>query len=259
MFYAIAKRKIATGRLDIEHVIEDIESLNQRALRRELEATAVSVHAFAHLTDAYALLSCGASMGEDYGPIVVARRPLAPPELAGLRIAVPGKLTTAYLVLKLFAPDFQEVVIPFDQILAAVAEERVDAGLLIHEGQLTYLAQGLQKVVDLGAWWRRDTGLPLPLGVDVVRKDLGRRAMRELAGIFRKSIDYALAHREDALTYALAFGRGLARPLADRFVGMYVNERSLDLAPDGRRAIELLFERARQQGLLAARPSFDVV
>ncbi len=257
MFYAISKRKISTGQLDIEHVVEDIESLNRRALSRELEATAVSVHAFAHLTDAYALMSCGASVGEDYGPIVVARRPLAPADLRGLRIAIPGKLTTAYLALKLFAGDFQEVVSPFDQILAAVSEGQVDAGLLIHEGQLTYESQGFTKVVDLGVWWRRETGLPLPLGVDVVRKDLGRPTMLEVSRVFRESIQYALAHREDALSYALEFGRGLSRPLGDRFVGMYVNDRTLELGADARRAIDLLFERAHGVGLLAARPSFE--
>ena len=259
MFYAIAKRKISTGRLEIEHVIEDIESLNQRALRGELEATAVSVHAYAHLADAYALMACGASMGEDYGPIVVARRALKPAELRGLRIAIPGKLTTAALALKLFASDFEEVVIPFDQILTAVAERRVDAGLLIHEGQITYGTHGLRKIVDLGAWWRETTGLPLPLGVDVVRRNLGRETMRELSKVFRRSIEYALAHREDALSYALEFGRGLSRDLGDRFVGMYVNNFTLDLGERGRRAIETLLARGGQAGLIPSVSGLDIV
>lgn len=252
MFHAIAAGKIDCGGFAFEQVLEDIESLNRRALAGELEISAVSIHAFAHLAESYALMSCGASMGDGYGPCVVARRPLAAAELTQATIAVPGTLTSAYLALRIFlGREFRHEVVPFDEILAAVAEGRADAGLIIHEGQLTYSGLGLHRVVDLGAWWaERSGGLPLPLGGNVVRKDLGASTMRRLTKVLRDSIDYGLEHRAEALDYALGFGRGLDRGLTDRFVGMYVNDLTRDYGPRGRQAIERFLAEGRTLGLV---------
>ncbi|WP_165235170.1 menaquinone biosynthesis family protein [Aquisphaera insulae] len=249
MFYALTHDKIDTGGLKFVHQLEDIETLNNRALRGELEVSAVSIHAFAHLADRYALLSSGASMGERYGPKLVTREPRTLADLAGETIAIPGKLTSAYLALQLcLGKDVPVTVRPFDQILPAVAAGEVKAGLLIHEGQLYYGDRGLHQVLDLGQWWHEQTGLPLPLGGNVVRKDLGQELVLKVAALIKESIRYALAHREEALAYALTYARDLDPKLADRFVGMYVNERTVDYGPEGRAAVRLFLERAANMG-----------
>ena len=260
MFYALAHGKIDTGDLAFEHELQDIETLNRRALRGELEVTAVSIHAYAFLLDKYALLPSGCSMGDRYGPMVVARRPLQVSDLHRLRLAVPGTLTTAFLTLRLLlGKDFSYDVIPFDKILPAVAEGRYDAGLIIHEGQLTFQNQGLHLVADLGVWWQERTGLPLPLGGNVVRRDLGAALMRQISRLLRESIEYALAHRQDALTYALQYARDMDRSLADRFVGMYVNDWTLDYGPRGRAAVQRLLEEAHRAGIIPAPVAVEFV
>lgn len=254
MFYALAANKIDTGDLVFTHELQDIESLNRRALAGELEVTAVSIHAYAYLADRYALLPHGASMGEGYGPCLVAREPMEREELAGKRIAVPGELTSAFLALKLFYPEARTDVVPFDRIMEQVASGRADAGLLIHEGQLTFEDEGLHLVVDLGAWWADQTdGLPLPLGGNVIRKDLGPRLMSEVSRLLRASIAYGLEHRQPALAHAQAYGRGLNDAQTDEFVGMYVNQRTLDYGADGRRAVQLFLDRGYQAGLVPKR------
>ena len=253
MFYALAHDKIDTGDLQFRHELQDIETLNRRALRGELEVTAVSIHAYAHLLDKYALLPSGCSMGDRYGPMVVARRPLKIDELKTVRIAVPGTLTTAFLTLRLLLPEgFTHEVVPFDQIIGAVADGRFDAGLIIHEGQLTFQNQGLHLVVDLGVWWQEKTGLPLPLGGNVVRRDLGPETIRQISRLLKESIQYALDHRQDALNYALSYARDMDRGLADRFVGMYVNEWTLDYGPRGRDAVARLLEEGHKAGIIPA-------
>jgi len=252
MYYAIAKGLVDTGPRPVEQVLEDIESLNRRALAGELEVTAVSIHAYAHLADRYALMPCGASMGDGYGPIVVARTSFPCEQLRSRTIAIPGTLTSAYLALRLFLEsevDFR--VVPFDRILDEVAEGRADAGLVIHEGQLTFARMGLHKIADLGLWWREHTGgLPLPLGGNAVRKDLGAETMRGLTRMYRDSIAYALSHRAEALAYAKGFGRGLDDPTNDRFVGMYVNELTLDYGDRGRRAIARFLQEGTDAGIV---------
>lgn len=251
MFYALTHGRIGTGGLKFVHHLEDIETLNRRALNGELEVSAVSIHAFAHLADSYALLASGASMGDRYGPTLVTREPRALEDLRGETIAVPGKLTSAYLTLQLcLGKDVPVTVMPFDQILPAVASGSVRAGLLIHEGQLYYGDRGLHKVLDLGQWWYDQTGLPLPLGGNVVRKDLGEALVLKIAKLLKESIRYALEHREEALGYALKYARGLDPKLADRFVGMYVNDWTVDYGPRGREAVRLLLGRAAEAGLV---------
>jgi 1,4-dihydroxy-6-naphthoate synthase len=252
MFYGIASGAVTTEPYRIEQVLEDIESLNRRALVGGIEVTAVSIHAFAHLADRYALMPCGASMGDGYGPCVVAREPLSAGDLGRCRIAVPGTLTSAFLALRLFlGRDFEHVVVPFDRILDAVADGRASAGLIIHEGQLTYASRDLTRIVDLGAWWSEHTGgLPLPLGGNAVRKDLGDAGMRRLTEILGRSIDFGLDHREQALDYAMDFGRGLERGLCDRFVGMYVNDLTRDYGDRGRRAVRRFLDEGRAAGLV---------
>ncbi|HZU38262.1 MAG TPA: MqnA/MqnD/SBP family protein [Gemmataceae bacterium] len=251
MFYALAHDKIDTGNLRFRHELQDIETLNRRALRSELEVTAISLHAYAYLLDQYALLPSGCSMGDRYGPMVVARPPLAVDELKNVRIAVPGTMTTAFLTLRLLLPGgFEHVVMPFDHILNAVADGSVDAGLIIHEGQLTFQNQGLQLVVDLGVWWQERTGLPLPLGGNVVRRDLGAETMRQISLLLKESIRYGLAHRQDALDYALRYARDMDKALADRFVGMYVNDWTLDYGPRGRQAVQRLLTEAHHAGII---------
>jgi 5,8-dihydroxy-2-naphthoate synthase len=245
MFYALAHDKIDTGGLRFRHELQDIETLNRRALRGELEVTAVSIHAYARLLDKYALLPSGCSMGDKYGPMVVAREQLAVEKPRTVKIAVPGTLTTAFLTLRLLlGSDFAYEVLPFDQILDAVASKRFDAGLIIHEGQLTFQNQGLQLIVDLGVWWQEKTGLPLPLGGNVVRRDLGDATIRQISRLLKESIRYALAHRSDALDYALKYARDMDKSLADRFVGMYVNDWTLDYGPRGREAVRRLLDEA---------------
>jgi len=251
MFYALAKDKIDTGGLRFVHQLEDIETLNKRALNGELEVSAVSIHAFAHLTDRYALLSSGASMGEGYGPILVTREPMTLDQLKGKTIAIPGKMTSAYLALQLrLGKDVPVEVRPFDQILPAVVNKEFDVGLLIHEGQLYHRDRGLHCALDLGVWWRDETKLPLPLGGNVVRRDLGDEMILKIASLLKQSIQYSLDHRQEALEYALQYARGLDPALADRFVGMYVNERTVDYGPEGREAVRLFLSRGEKLGLV---------
>ncbi len=251
MFYALAHDKLDTGDLQFRHVLQDIETLNRRALKGELEVTAISIHAYASLLDKYALLPSGCSMGDRYGPMVVARKPLTIEQLKSARIAVPGTLTTAFLTLRLLLPDgFTYEVLPFDHILGAVAEGRFDAGLIIHEGQLTFQNQGLHLVVDLGVWWQEKTGLPLPLGGNVVRRDLGLPTMRTISRLLKESIRYSLDHRDAALEYALQYARDMDKSLADRFVGMYVNDWTLDYGERGREAVRRLLAEGHRTGII---------
>lgn len=251
MFYALTHEKLDTGGLRFVHQLEDIETLNRRALAGELEVSAVSIHAFAHLADRYALLASGCSMGDRYGPTLITREPARLDDLRDRTIAIPGTLTTAYLTLQLCLGKGQKVaVLPFDQILPAVAEGRADAGLIIHEGQLYYGDRGLHRVLDLGQWWHETTGLPLPLGGNVVRKDLGADLIGQIARLLKASIRYALDHRDEALAYALRYARDLDPELADRFVGMYVNDWTLDYGPRGREAVRTLLGRAAAEGLI---------
>jgi 1,4-dihydroxy-6-naphthoate synthase len=252
MFYALAKNKVPTGKFQFSHTLQDIESLNRKALQGEYEITAISFHAYVYIADKYVLLPSGASMGDNYGPMVVAREKWSVDELRGKKIAIPGTMTTAYLALQLFQPDFEKVVVPFDRIMDAVLRKKVDAGLLIHEGQLTYASHNLHKIVDLGEWWHRLTALPLPLGGNVVRRNLGMENIREISRLLRESIQFALTHRKEALEYAMQFARDLDTPTADRFVGMYVNERTLDYGEEGRRAVQLLFDKAFAANLTPA-------
>jgi 1,4-dihydroxy-6-naphthoate synthase len=260
MFYALAHDKIETGNLQFRHELQDIETLNRRALRGELEVTAISIHAYAQLLDKYALLPSGCSMGDRYGPMVVARRPLTTDDLRTAHIAVPGTLTTAFLTLRLLLPGgFDYEVVPFDHIIPAVAEGRFDAGLIIHEGQLTFQNQGLHLVVDLGVWWQERTGLPLPLGGNVVRRDLGPEVIRQVSRLLKESIRYGLAHRDAALAYALQYARDIDKSLADRFVGMYVNEWTLDYGPRGREAVRRLLDEGHRAGVIPSPVAVEFV
>jgi len=252
MFYGIASGAVDTAPYEIEQILEDIETLNRRATQGQLEVSAVSIHAYAHLTGGYALMPCGASMGDGYGPCVVARSKMTPGDLTRATIAVPGTMTSAFLALRLFlGQEFPHKVVPFDRILDVVEAGEADAGLIIHEGQLTYGRQELELITDLGLWWgERTGGLPLPLGGNVVRRDLGSEGMMRLTGILRESIEYGLANRKAALDYAMDFGRGLDRELTDRFVGMYVNDWTLDYGDRGRRSIERFLDEGRTVGLV---------
>jgi 1,4-dihydroxy-6-naphthoate synthase len=250
MFYALTHDKLDTGGLKIKHHIAGIEELNHKAVAGELEVTALSVHAYGYTMDKYALMKCGGSFGDKVGPIVVAKKKMDIGELADDRIAVPGTMTSAYLLLKLLLINFKFEVVPFDKIMDAVLNGSVDAGLLIHEGQLTYHKLGLHKIVDLGEWWHADMNLPVPLGVNGIRKDLGQELMQRLARLTQQSIDYALAHREEAIAYAMKYGRGMDTSTTDKFVGMYVNERTVDMGRDGRQAITQLLTRAYHAALL---------
>ncbi len=250
MFYALAEGKIDTDGIVYIHELSDIESLNQRALRGELEVTAVSIHAYAYLADRYALLPHGASMGDRYGPRLVARTAMSRVDVKGKRIAVPGALTTAFLTLKLYEPDFVAIQTPFDQIEEAVINGDVDMGLLIHEGQLTYGDIGLQLVEDMGEWWYQETGLPLPLGGNVIRKDLGADLIQTISRHLYDSIAYGLRHRHKALDHAMRYARGLERERADTFVGMYVNDLTLDYGEKGREAVRRLLARGVEAGII---------
>jgi 1,4-dihydroxy-6-naphthoate synthase len=251
MFYALAHNKIPTGNLAFAHQLQDIETLNRRCLNQELDISAISLHAFAYLSDKYALLSSGCSMGDRYGPMVVAKKAYTIDELKNLRIAVPGTLTTAFLSLSLLlGSKFQYEIVPFDEILNAVEQGKVDAGLIIHEGQLTFQNQGLKLVIDLGVWWYEKTGLPLPLGGNVVRKDLGASIISEASRLIRESINYGLDHRKEALAYALQYGRDLDTGLADKFVGMYVNDWTVDYGEKGRKAVQLLLTEGHKAGVI---------
>ncbi|MBL8825024.1 MAG: ABC transporter substrate-binding protein [Planctomycetia bacterium] len=251
MFYALAHDKLDTGPLTFKHQLQDIETLNRRAMKGELEVSAVSIHAYAHLLEKYALLPSGCSMGDKYGPMVVAKQPFTLEQLKTKKIAVPGTMTTAYLALRLcLGTDFQYEVVPFDQILNAVEQGKYEAGLIIHEGQLTFQNQGLKLIVDLGVWWYEKTGLPLPLGGNVVRRDLGDETIRLISKLLKQSIQYSLDHRDVALDYALQYGRDLDRKLADQFVGMYVNEWTLDYGERGRTAVRKLLEEAAKAKII---------
>jgi 1,4-dihydroxy-6-naphthoate synthase len=264
MFYALAQEKIDTGRYRFEHELVDIETLNRRAFAGELELTALSLHAYAHVADKYLLCTCGASMGDGYGPMVVTPKPRKLNELRDATIAVPGTLTTAFLALRLcLGREFPYVVVPFDQILDVTEAgefqgKQVDAGLIIHEGQLTYQDQHLHLAVDLGEWWKRETTLPLPLGANGIRKDLGPETIRQVNRLLKASIQYGLEHRANALKHAEQYGRGLDESKADQFVGMYVNDWTLDFGPRGRQAVALLLERAHSAGVVPklVRPEF---
>jgi 1,4-dihydroxy-6-naphthoate synthase len=292
MFYGLAKDKLPTGRYRFRHVLQDIQTLNQRAMNGELEITAISIHAYPYVANKYALTSCGSSMGDGYGPMVVARRQMPLSELRGKTIAIPGKLTTAFLALQLCLgrgaelgrdtgippmpgtssdqatstggtpvsqPTFSFVVVPFDQIPSYVREGKADAGLLIHEGQLTFGSLGLHLLTDLGVWWKQKTGLPLPLGGNCIRKDLGRTTMQEVTDILKRSIQYSLDHRPEAVEYALQYGRDLDKQLADRFVGMYVNHWTLDYGQRGRAAIDRLLEEGIKAGIVPRTGAIEYV
>lgn len=250
MFHALANGKLETGEFEFQHILRDIESLNRWAMEGRYEVTAVSIHAYAFVAGRYRLLPHGGSVGDRYGPRLVARRPFSRSELGQATIAVPGTLTTAFLALNFFLPQPKYKVVPFDQILEAVQDGRADAGLLIHEGQLTFAARGFQLVADLGEWWHEETGLPLPLGGNVIRKDLAPDVIAEVSRLLLKSIEYALSHRAEALEYARQFARDLPQDLADRFVGMYVNQATLDYGPVGRKAIQVLLDRGYEAGLI---------
>lgn len=254
MFYGLASNNVDTGGIIVDQVLADIETLNRAAFDGKYEVTAVSFHAYAHLADKYALLGHGASMGDNYGPIVVARADAGPSGVKGSRIAIPGTLTTAYLALRLYEPEFEYVVVPFDEIQQAVLDGKAEAGLLIHEGQLTYQDEGLRKIVDLGEWWNERTGgLPLPLGGNIIRRDLGPEMIRKVSKMLHDSIAYALSHRKDAVDYAEGFGRGLDRERTDKFVGMYVNDLTLGYGERGRKAVERLMTEAFEKGLIPNR------
>ena len=259
MFYGLATKKVRSRLLSFRHVLEDIETLNRKALEGAYELTAISYHAYPYIADKYVLMASGSSIGDGYGPILASIKPMAPDEIKGKKIAIPGKMTTAYLTLKLFEPDFEEVVVPFDKILDAVAEQTVDAGLIIHEGQLTYGTSGLYKVIDLGVWWRETTGLVLPLGGNAIRRSLGPEKHTIISKALRDSIRHALDHREQALEYAMQFARDLDTSLASRFVSMYVNERTLDYGPDGREAIRKLLDLGHERGVIPIAPQVDFV
>jgi len=251
MFYALAHDKIDTGAFRYEHELQDIETLNRRALRGELEVTAVSIHAYAYIADTYALLDHGASMGDRYGPVVIASEEMRPDQLLNHTIAVPGRRTTAFLALRMMlGAEFEHEVLPFDQIIEAVRDGQFTAGVIIHEGQLTYQKSGLHKVVDLGEWWHGETGLPLPLGGNVIRRDLGEGTIQIVAGHILQSIQYGLDHRDEALDYALEYARDMGKDLADRFVGMYVNDWTLGYGPEGHKAVRALLQRAHESGAI---------
>ena len=266
MFYAMAENKIDLRGYRFEHRLEDIQTLNERALRGELHISAISIHAFAYVSERYALLPCGASMGDGYGPMVVAMTPEKPDTDDGIRerlrestIAIPGKMTSAYLALQLYLGDFKHVVVPFDQIFAAVKAGKADAGLIIHEGQLTYAQAGFTKVVDLGEWWKHETKLPLPLGGNVLRKDIAPEVQRDLLAIMRESIDYGLAHREAAVNHSMPYARDMDANLAGKFIGMYVNEFTRDYGDTGREAIRLFLNRAAKAGYIEKTPAVEFV
>jgi 1,4-dihydroxy-6-naphthoate synthase len=257
MFYGMASGKVSSDKIDFIHVIEDIQTLNGKALKGELEITAVSVYAYLHVQDRYRILSCGASMGEGYGPIVVAKKYLD--GLRGKKIGVPGKLTTAYLLLSIYADDFIPIEMPFDRIMDAVSNGKVEAGIIIHEGQLTYKGFGLESVLDLGAAWTNDTSLPLPLGLNVVRRDIDEELQREVLRVHKESIDYGLNHKDEALDYALKFGRGMRKDLGEMFVLMYVNEYTRNMGEKGEKALEFLFKKALQKGIVEKEPDLDIL
>ena len=262
MHYALACNKLDSGDLEFEHILQDIETLNRAAANSTYDVTAISIHAYAYLNDKYALLGHGASMGEEYGPMIVAREKYSLDEIKQQTIAIPGTQTSAYLALKLFAPDIETVAMPFDEILPAVVEGKVAAGLLIHEGQLTYADSGLHNILDFGKWWSEQTGgLPLPLGGNAIRRDMEPALQKRVSHLLRESIRYSLEHREEALDYAMEYARGLEtqRDMADRFVGMYVNQRTLDYGEDGRRSVQLFLDKGFEAGVIPKKVQVEFV
>ncbi len=260
MFYGLASGRVVLEGITIEHMLEDIQSLNERALRAELEVTAISAHAYPAVADAYWIMRTGASMGEGYGPVIIARQPLRLKDLQGKTVATPGPLTTATLLFRTFTRGIRNVDMPFDLIMQAIDDGTVDAGLLIHEGQITYQDQGYSKVLDFGELWEKESGgLPLPLGLDVVRKDLGRELAGRLSAGLKESIAYGYSHPEEAVPYALRWGRGIDRTLGERFVKMYVSELTVDMGERGKRGLELLFAMAHGRGLIPRLPPIDLV
>jgi 1,4-dihydroxy-6-naphthoate synthase len=260
MFYGLATNKVRVPGYKFTHTLTDIETLNHRAINEAFyDVTAISFHAYPYLQEKYTLMACGGSVGEGYGPMIVAQRKLSLAEVKKKRVAVPGTLTTAYLTLRLFAPDIETAVVPFDKIIPAVAAGEFDAGLIIHEGQLTYANDGLVKLLDLGKWWREQTGLPLPLGGNAIRRSLGASTMLTTTNALRNSIQHALDNREAALAYAMQFARDLDTTLANRFVGMYVNERTLNYGEDGREAIRKLLDMGYERGIIPVRAKVDFV
>ena len=261
MFYALATNKVRSPGIRYTHTLCDIETLNRKAREGDgfYDVTAVSFHAYPYIQEKYALLPSGGSVGEGYGPMIVAKRPFTESEITRKRIAVPGTLTTAYLLLRLYAPDVETEVVPFDQIIPAVLAGKYEAGLIIHEGQLTFDKSGLHRIVDMGKWWQKETGLPLPLGGNAIRRSLGPKLMSTVSSALRQSIQYALDHREEALAYAMQFARELDTQTADRFVGMYVNERTLEYGPDGREAVRRLLDMGYDRGVIPFRARVDFV
>ncbi|HKO97833.1 MAG TPA: MqnA/MqnD/SBP family protein [Pyrinomonadaceae bacterium] len=257
MFYGLATNKLDTGDLSFTHVLKDIQTLNEEAFRETYDVTAVSFHAYAYISDKYVLLPHGASIGDNYGPILIGRKPTSPEDISDLKIAVPGTLTSAFLALRLFNPDFKYEVVPFDKIMDAVQSGRCDAGLLIHEGQLFYEAAGFSKILDLGEWWHERTGLPLPMGGNVIRRDLGPEIIAQVSDCLRRSIRYSLDNREDALEYAMQFARDMDPKLADRFVGMWVNELTLDYTERGREAVRRMLDEGFAKGIIPNRPNVE--
>ena len=259
MFYALATRKLRPRGLKLTHHLEDIQTLNRKAHEGVYEITAISIAAYPYLCSGYRMMSTGASIGDGYGPLVVASYPWAPEDLKGKKVAVPGELTTAFLALRLFQPEIEHIVVPFDRILEAVKDGKADAGLIIHEGQLTFDRQGLHRVVDLGRWWQEQEQLPLPLGAVAIRRDLGPEMHQEMQKLVRRSVEYAMEHREEALSYALQFGRDLDQRLADKFVGMYVNEFTIDMGDRGRAGIRRMLQLGQQRGLIPGVAEIDFV
>ena len=259
MFYGLATNKLPTGSISFTHVLKDIQTLNEEAMRGTYDVTAVSFHVYAYISDQYALLPHGASIGDKYGPVVVSREPEKASELSSLKIAIPGTLTSAFLALKIFNPDFKYEVVPFDKIIETVQGGRCDAGLLIHEGQLFYETIGLHKVLDLGEWWHEKTGLPLPMGGNVIKRDLGAATMKEVSRLLRESIRYSLDNRDDALQYAMQFARDMDIELADRFVAMWVNDLTLDYTERGRLAVQRLLDEGFDRGIIPKRVAVEFV
>ncbi len=259
MFYGLATNKLETDGLKFEHTLKDIQTLNEDAKRGVFDVTAVSFHAYAYISDKYALLPHGASIGDKYGPILVSKEQRKPEEISQMKIAIPGEMTSAFLALKIYNQDFEYTVVPFDKIIETVQQGKADAGLLIHEGQLFYKQIGLDKVLDLGEWWYEKTGLPLPMGGNVIRRDLGEDLMRKVSSCLHKSIKYSLDHREDALAYAMQFARDMPPELADRFVAMWVNDLTLDYGDRGRQAVRLLLQEGYEKGIIPNQVEVDFV
>lgn len=259
MFYGLATNKIDTGTINFTHILNDIQTLNEEAMRGTYDVTAVSFHVYAYIADKYALLPHGASIGDKYGPILVSHEPVKAEDLSNLKIAIPGTLTSAFLALKIYNPDFKYEVVPFDKIIETVQSKRCDAGLLIHEGQLFYESIGLHKVLDLGEWWHEKTGLPLPMGGNVIRRDLGTATIKEVSTLLRESIRYSLDNRDDALQYAMQFARDMDLELADRFVAMWVNDLTLDYTERGRSAVQRLLDEGFEHGIIPNRVAVEFV